>query len=180
MTYTIFETAWGPFCFVSQGGRLLSTYLPADRAGMLRRITQDWPDAEEAAKALPGFQRAVIAHFDGKRSTFGVDTDLSAMSGFQQSVLAACRRIPHGRTASYGDLARAVGKPAAARAVGGVMARNPIPLIIPCHRVLRSDGSIGGFSTPRGISQKRRLLVLENAWPAKGRHDKRVGRTQAA
>ena len=66
-------------------------------------------------------------------------------------------------TASYADLAGAAGNPAAVRAAGGAMAHNPLPLVIPCHRVLRSDGSIGGFSSTEGVRQKRRLLALEGA-----------------
>ena len=102
-------------------------------------------------------------YFAGKPTKFAVDIDFTDHPPFREAVLRACRRIPYGKTASYADLARAVGKPRAARAVGTAMAHNPVPLVIPCHRVVRSDGSLGGFSTPRGVKEKKRLLLLEGA-----------------
>jgi methylated-DNA-[protein]-cysteine S-methyltransferase len=87
--------------------------------------------------------------------------ELSYATEFQRRVLLACRAILYGQTRSYGDLAAQVGSPGAARAVGNVMAHNCVPLIIPCHRVVASQGQLGGFSAPRGLSMKRRLLQLE-------------------
>lgn len=80
---------------------------------------------------------------------------------FGRRILQACRRIPRGKTRSYGELATACGSPGAARAVGQVMAKNRHPLIVPCHRVLAAGGLIGGFSAPQGLTMKRRLLSLE-------------------
>ena len=111
---------------------------------------------------MPRFRQAVVDYFDGKRIRFSIEIDLSRLPPFHQMVLEVCRRIPYGQTASYADLARAVGHPNAARAVGGAMARNPLPLVVPCHRVLRADGSIGGFSSADGVDEKARLLRLEN------------------
>ncbi len=81
------------------------------------------------------------------------------MTAFQRSVLNVLRQVAFGQLTSYGELARAAGYPGAARAVGQVMANNPLPLVIPCHRVLRSDGSLGGFGG--GPEMKQRLLRLE-------------------
>jgi methylated-DNA-[protein]-cysteine S-methyltransferase len=78
---------------------------------------------------------------------------------FQRKAWQAMRKIPFGETISYGDQARKVGKPTAYRAVGSANGKNPIPIIVPCHRVLASDGSLGGYSL--GLSMKRRLLALE-------------------
>jgi len=89
------------------------------------------------------------------------EADREATLASGRKVLRACRNIPHGQTATYGALAARVGSPAAARAVGGAMAANPIPLIIPCHRVLRADGGLGGFSTTGGTATKQRLLQHE-------------------
>lgn len=165
MNYTIFDTAWGCFGFVARGKRLVATFLP-QQAGLLHpRMREEWPDAVENCDAFPGFRRQVINYFDGKPTKFVVDADLSDVPPFRRLVLDACRGIPYGKTASYADLARAAGNPGAARAAGGAMAHNPLPLVIPCHRVLRSDGSLGGFSSPRGIKEKERLLRLENAIP---------------
>ena len=82
---------------------------------------------------------------------------------FQQRVLDCCRQIPYGRTKTYAELAIAAGSPGAARAVGRAMATNPIPLVIPCHRVLGSGGDLCGFSAVGGLDAKRRLLALERA-----------------
>lgn len=90
-----------------------------------------------------------------------IEVDLSGRTPFQLRVLRACRRIPAGQTRTYAELAAQAGSPAAARAVGSVMARNQVPLIIPCHRVVGSDRSLGGFSSPSGLQMKRRLLQLE-------------------
>lgn len=163
MGYVIFDTAWGAFGFVEQDRRLLATFLPRARREIVRTIRSLWSDAIETADALPHFRQAVIDYFDGKLVKFSVEIDLNRLPPFHRSVLEACRRIPFGHTASYADLARAAGKPNAARAVGGAMARNPLPLVVPCHRVLRADGSIGGFSSARGVDEKIRLLRLENA-----------------
>ena len=97
-------------------------------------------------------------YFAGRRRTFTVKLDLEGTE-FQRKAWQAMRKIPFGETISYGDQARKVGKPKAFRAVGSANGKNPIPIIVPCHRVLASDGSLGGYSL--GLSMKRRLLALE-------------------
>ena len=92
-----------------------------------------------------------------------VPLDLSHLSAFQNRVVRACRRISRGRVRSYGELAAAAGAAGAARAVGNVMAQNRYPIIVPCHRVIGSAGSLGGFSARDGISMKRRMLEMEGA-----------------
>lgn len=94
-----------------------------------------------------------------------VPLDLEGLTAFQRRVLEELRRIPRGQTVSYAELARRCGRPRAARAVGQVVARNPVPLWIPCHRVVASDGSLGGYSGG-GPHVKRRLLELEGGLPA--------------
>jgi methylated-DNA-[protein]-cysteine S-methyltransferase len=91
----------------------------------------------------------------------GLSLDLDYLTPFGRRVAAACRSIPRGEVRSYGDLAAACGSPGAARAVGSVMARNRIPLVVPCHRVVGASGSLGGYSAPDGLRMKRRLLALE-------------------
>ena len=97
-------------------------------------------------------------YFAGRRRTFTVKLDLEGTE-FQRKAWQAMCKIPFGETISYGDQARKVGKPKAYRAVGSANGKNPIPIIVPCHRVLASDGSLGGYSL--GLSMKRRLLALE-------------------
>lgn len=100
----------------------------------------------------------------GEEVGFGdVPIDVSHLTPFGRRVVEACRRIPRGHTRSYGELAAACGSPGAARAVGQVMAKNLYPLVVPCHRVLASGGSLGGYSAPSGLVMKRRLLRLEQS-----------------
>ncbi|MCG6156061.1 methylated-DNA--[protein]-cysteine S-methyltransferase [Rubinisphaera margarita] len=91
----------------------------------------------------------------------GFEIDLTPFTPFQTQVLKRVRQVAYGRTASYGQIATRCGRPGAARAVGGAMSRNPIPLIIPCHRVIGSSGRLTGFSAPRGLDLKQQLLDLE-------------------
>ncbi len=101
----------------------------------------------------------LLAYFAGDRIAFDPRLDLAGAGEFDRAVWAATQRIPHGETRSYSFVARQIGRPAAARAVGQALGRNPIPILIPCHRVLRSDGSLGGFGG--GLAMKRALLDLE-------------------
>jgi len=100
-------------------------------------------------------------YFSGDEITFPDELDLSGATHFQRRVWEITRLIPYGETRSYTWVAQQVGKPGAARAVGQALARNPLPIIIPCHRVLTIDGKLGGFSG--GTEMKRCLLQLENS-----------------
>jgi methylated-DNA-[protein]-cysteine S-methyltransferase len=93
----------------------------------------------------------------------GVAIDENHLTQFGRRVVAACRRIPAGQTRTYGQLAAVCGSPGAARAVGHVMATNRYPIVVPCHRVVGANGSLGGFSAPQGLAMKRRMLSLEDA-----------------
>ena len=105
--------------------------------------------------------RQLEEYLAGKRRQFDLPLDLSTLTKFQQQVLSRTYEIPYGRTSTYKDIAIQVGKMNAARAVGRVEATNPIPLVIPCHRVLGSDGSLHGYGGPGGIKLKAWLLNLE-------------------
>jgi methylated-DNA-[protein]-cysteine S-methyltransferase len=98
-------------------------------------------------------------YFGGKRRTFSARLDLSHLPDFERRVLEALRKVPFGEVVSYGELARRAGSPGAARAVGGAMRKNVLPIFCPCHRVTAADGSIGGFTG--GLEKKRWLLGLE-------------------
>lgn len=100
-------------------------------------------------------------YFDGKRRDFDLPLDWSGMGEYQAEVLRACYAIPYGEVRTYGGLARQTGRPKAARAVGNIMATNPIPIVIPCHRVIGSDGSLHGYGG--GLDIKARLLKMEGA-----------------
>ena len=102
----------------------------------------------------------VVEYFRGDRREFDLELDLTGASGFDVQVWTQMLRIPYGSQATYGELAERVGRPGAARAVGGAAHRNPIPLIIPCHRVVGSDGSLTGYGP--GLWRKRWLLDFES------------------
>jgi methylated-DNA-[protein]-cysteine S-methyltransferase len=114
-------------------------------------------DGDEFARRM---QRFASGQTDDFRD---ISLALERFTGFQRRVLERCRRIPAGQTRTYQELAREAGCPGAARAVGNVMAANPFPLIVPCHRVVAAAGGLGGYSGPTGLAMKRRLLAREGA-----------------
>jgi methylated-DNA-[protein]-cysteine S-methyltransferase len=160
--YGIVDTSWGPLLLVARDGKLIAVVMPSPRRRGFRQIVdRRWPGADHTSSLFPGLQQQIRAYFDGNRVAFDVPLDLSDRTPFQRRILRACLRIPCGRTRTYAQLAATAGYPSAARAVGATMAANPLPLIIPCHRVVRSDGGLGGYSADGGIALKRRLLDLE-------------------
>jgi methylated-DNA-[protein]-cysteine S-methyltransferase len=116
------------------------------------------PDLTEAAI------EQVRNYLDGKRANFDLPTDISILTDFQQQVLEATQQIPRGRIATYLEIARKIGNPKAVRAVGQALGGNPIPIVIPCHRVIASNGSLGGYSGGGGPETKAKLLQLEGAF----------------
>jgi methylated-DNA-[protein]-cysteine S-methyltransferase len=130
------------------GGSLL-------KQAMLDDSTESTISSDRLIERLTRFAEGETVEFDDVLvSTIG-------MTEFQIRVTAACRAIPWGETVSYGELAARVGHPGAARAVGTVMSKNRVPLVVPCHRVLATGGHLGGYSAPQGLAMKRRLLELE-------------------
>jgi len=117
---------------------------------------------EPISPELSQLIRDLQAYFQGKEVMPEVRMDLSGVTPFQAAVYEAARRIPRGSVRTYGEIARAIGRPRAARAVGQALGRNPLPVVIPCHRVVAAEG-LGGFSASRGTSLKRRMLALEGA-----------------
>jgi methylated-DNA-[protein]-cysteine S-methyltransferase len=106
----------------------------------------------------------VVALTSGNRADLsGIRVDLDAASPFDRRVYEVARTIPPGETLTYGEIARRVGEPRAAREVGAALGRNPIAIIVPCHRVLGADGKIGGFSANGGIATKLKMLSIEKA-----------------
>ena len=106
-------------------------------------------------------RRELNAYFAGRRRSFTAPCDLGGLPPFTRAVLRITAGIPYGEVRSYRWVAERLGKPKAMRAVGNALARNPIPIIIPCHRVVRSDGALGGFAL--GLNWKRKLLDLETS-----------------
>src|SRR5690606_10931337 len=105
----------------------------------------------------------IVEYLEGRRRDFDIEIDWSALSPFQASVLRLVRAIPYGQTRTYGDIAGELGQPGGARAVGRAIATNPMPLVIPCHRVLGTDGRLHGYGGPGGVVTKAWLLQLEGS-----------------
>ena len=174
--YVIFKTKWGYFGLVADIRGLLRTCLPCSD----RKITQKYllaglykPQFDK--NLLKSLQEKIIAYFEGRAVKFNSDIPFAFddFGPFMKKVLSACAKIPYGKTVSYSQLARQAGKPLAARAVGNALVNNPLPLIIPCHRVIHADGSIGKFSAfleagagsqlISGKALKLKLLQFERA-----------------
>lgn len=114
-----------------------------------------------SAGPLQQSRRQLDEYFEGSRRDFDLRVDLAPLPSFQQAVLAELQRVPYGATDTYGGLAARIGRPRAARAVGGALNRNPVPIVVPCHRVVGSSGSLVGYAG--GLERKETLLALEGA-----------------
>lgn len=166
--HTIFKTRWGHFGFICRGDSVCRTLLPVpDRAtarqALLETRIPSAADIPYEKDLCRGLQQRIAAYFEGENVDFSTDpaVDLTDLGAFQREILLACRQIGFGQTQTYAELASSAGRAKAARAVGTAMARNPVPLIVPCHRVLRADGGLGGFSAIGGTTLKQRMLRHE-------------------
>jgi methylated-DNA-[protein]-cysteine S-methyltransferase len=154
-----FPSALGTCAVRWTAAGIASVRLPSPKTATLPAAgTVVVPD--EVRRAIDG----IVAVLDGWPSDLRfVRLDDEAIDEFRRSVYAATRTIPPGATATYGEIARMLGNPGAARDVGAALARNPFPVVVPCHRVLAANGALHGFSAPGGLATKRRMLELEGA-----------------
>ena len=172
--YFIFETASG-FCGIGWSDAGIARFqLPAKSAEAAERMMLRRAPGAEPGTPPPTVGAAVAAakrYFEGEETDFSqLALDLDGQDEFFKRVYTAARRVKWGQTTTYGAIAKDLqGGPETAREVGVAMSRNPIPLIIPCHRVLAAGGKLGGFSAPGGASSKMRMLILEGSYrePAK-------------
>lgn len=145
---------------VSEGG-LVAVEIGAEQENFQRMLERKGfrvsPDPERTAEAA----RQISEYLAGGRRVFDLPLDWTGVGAFQQAVLRCVVAIPYGKTVTYGQIAREMGRPYAARAAGRANATNPIALVIPCHRVIGSDGKLHGYGAPGGIETKRWLLDLE-------------------
>ena len=166
--FALFDAAIGR-CGIAWGERgVAGIQLPEAGEEETRvRMLHRFPAAGEATPP-PEVQDAIediVALLRGEASDLStVALDMDGVPEFHRRVYDAARTIPPGETLSYGDIARRVGAPGAARAVGQALGRNPFPIVVPCHRVLAAGGKIGGFSAQGGVATKRRMLAIESAW----------------
>ncbi|MFA6185881.1 MAG: MGMT family protein [Phycisphaerae bacterium] len=169
LKYVIFKTKAGFFGLLADENGLKRTVLPQASYLKAKKYilvgTQD--GVKESNVLCSALQKAIKAYYDtdnGDLIDFAKHfSGLLCFEGseFTQKVLKTCMKIPPGQTLSYSQLAKKAGFPNAARAVGSVLAKNKLPLIIPCHRVVRADGKIGNFSAPGGTKTKKRMLDYE-------------------
>ncbi|MHC4264558.1 MAG: methylated-DNA--[protein]-cysteine S-methyltransferase [Planctomycetota bacterium] len=160
----IFETEWGYFGLAGMEGGLVRSVLPVKDEKKAKSLLLKGLDERECKHSRDYFkkvQRDVSSYYKGKYVNFEVPVCFEGLTGFQAAILKACRNIKYGQISSYGQLARMANREKAVRAVGGALARNPLPLIIPCHRVTYSDGGVGGFSAFGGVKIKKKMLEME-------------------
>jgi len=161
--YGIWPTAWGPMAAASRRDRIMHIVLPHYQLDELEQLMQ-WqhPRARRDDDEFGILIDLSRLYFNARRVDFGeVPCDMPPAGTFGGKVLRAARQIPYGQTLSYSQLALRIGRPQAARAVATALSRNPLPLVVPCHRVVYADGRLGGFAAPGGVEQKRRMLAME-------------------
>ncbi|TDR93255.1 methylated-DNA--[protein]-cysteine S-methyltransferase [Enterovirga rhinocerotis] len=167
--FALFETAIGTIGLVWSERGLVGLRLPeGDEAATRSELLRRFPDAvpaspDPATTAAIEAIRALVG--DGRRDLSHLPLDWDGVPDFDRRVYDVLLTIPPGETMTYGEMARRIGEPGAARAVGAALGRNPIPVVVPCHRVLAAGGRIGGFSAPGGAETKHRLLAIERAAP---------------
>jgi methylated-DNA-[protein]-cysteine S-methyltransferase len=161
LEYVTFETISGWVGILSSRTGLLATTLPQHSKEKARRQLGDQAEeAEWSPKSLADIAERLKAYFTGKKVAFPDKLDLSKGTSFQGAVWKQTSLIPYGETQSYQWVAEKIGKPRAARAVGQALGANPFLIVVPCHRVVASNGGLGGFGG--GLDVKKRLLEMEN------------------
>jgi methylated-DNA-[protein]-cysteine S-methyltransferase len=165
--FALFPTAIGACALVWRDDTVIGASLPESTEAATRaRIARNFPDIEEAPPppAVAEAMALVARLLAGEAVDLSaIPIDLAAADAFEQRVYAIVHAIPRGEIRTYGEVAAAIGAPGAARAVGTALGRNPIPIIVPCHRVLAAAGRSGGFSAPGGTATKFRMLAIEGA-----------------
>lgn len=157
-------TPVGPLWVAVTDRGLVAVEFDTSEAAFARRLARRLGlEPKRSKERTAEARRQLASYLRGERTAFALAVDLRHLTPFQRRVLGAARAIRRGSVATYGEVARRIGRPRSARAVGQALGSNPIPIVIPCHRVLASDGSLGGYSGRGGIRTKRRLLQLEGA-----------------
>jgi methylated-DNA-[protein]-cysteine S-methyltransferase len=161
VAYTTVDSPLGPLLLAAtEAGVVRLAYQQEDHDQVLQSLAvKVSPRVLHAPHRLDEAARQLDGYFTGRRHAFEIPLDLRLSAGFRRQVLDHLRTIGYGHTESYATVAKAIGRAGAVRAVGSACATNPLPLLVPCHRVLRSDGSLGGYVG--GLGAKQALLALE-------------------
>lgn len=158
--WDVVESPLGALYVAAREGRLFSVDFGVSEETFLSKL-DPLACAERDPGALARMTGQVRAYLSDTRFQFDLPLDLERLTPFQRQVLSTVRRIPRGSVWTYGQVAQTIGKPKASRAVGQALGRNPVPIVIPCHRVIAGDGSLGGYSGGGGVRSKRLLLEME-------------------
>jgi len=160
--YTIVRSPLGRLLVAATSRGISAVYLGASDAKLLEVLREEYPRAEirSAGGDFSRWVRALLKHLRGQQPKLDLPLDVQA-TAFEQRVWQELRRIPYGSTRTYTEVARALGKPRAVRAVARACATNPVSIVVPCHRVIRADGSLAGYRW--GLDRKRALLARERA-----------------
>lgn len=160
--YHCWDSSLGPMAVVSRGRGLGGVLFAPAHERLRQRLAVDFPLTQ------PGTSELLLAavnqledYLAGQRRVFSLELDLSTLTEFRRKVLLTLASVPYAETISYAHLALLAGRPGAARAVGGAMAANPLPIVLPCHRVVGSGGELVGYSGGAGLSSKAWLLDFE-------------------
>jgi methylated-DNA-[protein]-cysteine S-methyltransferase len=160
--YDVIDTELGPLlAAVTDRGLARISYDPEPDRELDRLARVAGPRVLRAPRALDETRRELDEYLAGRRKAFDLQLDLRGQAPFAVTVLEELAKVPYGRTATYGELATRAGNPRAARAVGIVMNRNPVPIVLPCHRIVGASGSLVGYGG--GLERKEKLLRLEGA-----------------
>ncbi len=160
VSYTISETPVGPLVLAAtEAGLIACSY--ADEGEVTERIAKAVsPRVLRSPRRLDAVRHELDEYFDGRRREFTVPVHTVLAALFARTVLESLRQVPYGSTTTYGRVARAIQRPTASRAVGNALNANPVCIVLPCHRVLRGDGTVGGYAG--GPTAKQLLLTLEH------------------
>jgi O-6-methylguanine DNA methyltransferase len=162
LTYTVFQTAHGWMGILASPAGILAVTLPqTTRRQAFTLLGEQAKQAAFSPETFNDLTQRFQDYYSGRKIMFPDKLDFSNATAFQKQVWQAAKLIPHGETRSYGWLAKQIGKPHAARAVGQALGKNPFLIIVPCHRVIAGDGTLGGFGC--GLPAKQMLLALEKA-----------------
>jgi methylated-DNA-[protein]-cysteine S-methyltransferase len=155
------DTPVGPLLLAASDRGLCAISFGSSLDNFLRRVERRGFRPARSPEPVRQVVQQLREYFAGRRRRFDVTVDLAGQTPFQRQVLEAAARVPAGSVASYGDIARAIGRPTAPRAVGAALGQNPVPIVVPCHRIIGSDGGLHGYGG--GLDVKEKLLRLEGA-----------------
>ena len=161
-SFILFRTKLGWMGLVGSERGVERIYLPEpSREDLRQRIGKQFPDSREGGPFLEQAKEEILEYFEGRRTRFAMPLDLSSATPFQRKAYQLMLAIPFGKVHTYRWLAEKMGNPTGLRAVGNANGKNRWPLVVPCHRIVGSDGRLTGFSAPGGLKLKAELLKLE-------------------